>query len=163
MMPGKRRIRVMLGLLIADKDMGTRRRMANLLIEAGYDVMVTDSATKTIDDVMERKTQVVLLGAELGEFTFVELVPLLKRCNHNLTIILIADDPPLPLIRKVREEGIFYHALRPAEPEDEEEIRQVVKCAVENLARMPDNRNVHNYEKGKYGGDYETLMTVSRN
>jgi len=65
-------------------------------------------------------------------------VPLLKRCNRKLTIVLIADDTPLPLIRKVREEGIFYHALRPTEPEGEEEIRQVVKCAVENLAREPD-------------------------
>jgi hypothetical protein len=35
----------------------------------------------------------------------------------------------------VRKEGIFYHALRPAEPEDEEEIRQVVKCAMESLTR----------------------------
>jgi len=33
----------MLELLIADKDMETRRQMANLLIEAGYDVMVTNS------------------------------------------------------------------------------------------------------------------------
>ena len=128
----------MLELLIADKDMETRRRMANLLIEAGYDVMVTDSATKTIDGVLKKKAQVLLLGAELGEFTFVELVPLLKRCNRKLTIVLIADDTPLPLIRKVREEGIFYHALRPSEPEGEEEIRQVVKCAIENLAREPD-------------------------
>jgi len=138
MMPGKRRIRVMLELLIADKDMGTRRQMANLLIGAGYDVMVTDSATKTIDGVRKKKVQVVLLGAELGEFTFVELVPLLKRCNRKLAIVLIADDTPLPLIRKVREEGIFYHALRPSEPEGEEEIRQVVKCAIENQARAPD-------------------------
>jgi len=128
----------MLELLIADKDMGTRRQMANLLIGAGYDVMVTDSATKTIDGVRKKKVQVVLLGAELGEFTFVELVPLLKRCNRKLAIVLIADDTPLPLIRKVREEGIFYHALRPSEPEGEEEIRQVVKCAIENQARAPD-------------------------
>ena len=128
----------MLELLIADKDMGTRRRMANLLIEAGYDVMVTDSASKTIDGVRKNKAQVVLLGGELGEFTFVELVPLLKRCNRKLTIVLIADDTPLPMIRKVREAGIFYHALRPTESEGEEEIRQVVKCAVENLARAPD-------------------------
>lgn len=125
----------MLELLIADNDMETRRQMANLLIEAGYDVMVTNSATKTIDDVRKRKAQVVFLGTELGEFTFAELVPLLKRYNRNLRIVLIADDTPLPLIRKVREEGIFYHALRPAEPEGEEEIRQVVKCAIKNLAR----------------------------
>lgn len=128
----------MLELLIADKDIGTRRQMADLLIEAGYDVMVTSSAAKTINGVRKKRTQVVILGAKLGKFTFVEIVPLLKRYNRKLRIVLIADDTPLPSIRKVREEGIFYHALRPAGPEGEEEIRQVVKCAIEDLARTSD-------------------------
>ena len=125
----------MLELLIADKDAAARKQMANLLIEAGYDVTVTDSAAKAISGVLKKTARVVLLGTELDEFTSAEIVPLLKQCNRKLMIILIADDAPLPLIRKVRKEGIFYHALRPAEPEDEEEIRQVVKCAMESLTR----------------------------
>ncbi|MHB8909369.1 MAG: response regulator [Syntrophales bacterium] len=125
----------MLGLLIADKDVATRKQMANLLIEAGYDVTVTDSAAKAINGVLKKTARVVLLGTELDELTSAEMVPLLKQCNRKLMIILIADDAPLPLMRKVRKEGIFYHALRPAEPEDEEEIRQVVKCAMESLTR----------------------------
>lgn len=125
----------MLGLLIADKNMETRKQMANLLIKAGYDVTVTDSAVKAIQGVLKKTAQVVLLGTTLDDFTSVELIPLLKQCNRNLMIILIADDAPLPMIRKARTEGIFYHALRPAEPEDEEEIKQVVKCAMESLSR----------------------------
>jgi len=125
----------MLGLLIADKNTETRKQMANLLIKAGYDVMVTDSAVKAIHGVLKKTAQVVLLGTALDEFTSAELIPLLKQCNRNLMIILIADDAPLPMIRKARTEGIFYHALRPAEPEDEEEIKQVVKCAMESLSR----------------------------
>jgi hypothetical protein len=45
--------------------------------------------------------------------------------------------PPLvspPVIRKIRNEGIFYHTLKPAKPEDTEEIRQAVKCAFENIS-----------------------------
>ena len=125
----------MLGLLIADKNTETRKQMANLLIKAGYDVMVTDSAVKAIHGVLKKTAQVVLLGTTLDEFTSAELIPLLKQCNRNLMIILIADDAPLPMIRKARTEGIFYHALRPAEPEDDEEIKQVVKCAMESLSR----------------------------
>jgi DNA-binding NtrC family response regulator len=135
MMSEKGGIRIMLGLLIADKDAANRKQIANLLIDAGYDVMVTDSAAKAINGVLKKTARVVLLGTELDEFTSAVLVPLLKQCNRKLMIILIADDAPLPLIRKVRKEGIFYHALRPAEPEDEEEIRQVVKCAMESLTR----------------------------
>ena len=133
----------MLGLLIADKDAATRKQMANLLIEAGYDVTVTDSAAKAINGVLKRTARVVLLGTELDELTSAEMVPLLKQCNRKLMIILIADDAPLPMIRKVRKEGIFYHALRPAEPEDEEEIRQVVKCAMETLTRADYARKAH--------------------
>jgi len=135
----------MMGLLIADKDVETRRHMANLLIEAGYDVTVTDSALKAIHGVLKKTAQVVVLGSTLGECTSAELVPLLKQCNRALMIILVADDAPLPLIRKVRKEGIFYHALRPAEPEDEEEIRQVVKCAMDSLTRDPYSRRVHTH------------------
>lgn len=125
----------MLGLIIADKNTETRKQMANLLIKAGYDVMVTDSAVKAIHGVLNRTAQVVLIGAALEDLTSAELIPLLKKCNRHLMIILIADDAPLPMIRKARTEGIFYHALRPAEPEGEEEIRQVVKCAMVNLSR----------------------------
>jgi len=133
----------MLGLLIADKDMENRKRMANLLIGAGYDVMVTDSAAMAIRCVMSKVAQVVLLGTAVDELTSAELVPLLKQCNPKLMIILIADDTPLPSIRKMRKEGIFYHALQPAEPKDEEEIRQVVKCAMENLTKATFSRTAY--------------------
>jgi DNA-binding NtrC family response regulator len=123
------------GLLIADKDAVTRKQMANLFIDAGYDVMVTDSAAKTIYGVLNKTAQVLLLGTGLDEFTSAELVPLFKKCNRDLMIIMIADDTPLPLMRKVRQEGIFYHALRPVEPKDDEEIRQVVKCAMKSMTR----------------------------
>ena len=130
----------MLRLLIADKDVEARKQMASLLIEAGYDVTVTDSAAKAMHNVLKENTRVLLLGAELDECSSAELVPLLKQCNRNLIIILVADNAPLPLIRKVREGGIFYHALRPAEPEGRDEIRQVVKCAIKSLSRTPGER-----------------------
>jgi DNA-binding NtrC family response regulator len=123
------------GLIIADKNAVTRKQMANLLMDAGYDVMVTGSAAKTLHGVLNKTAQVVLLGTALDEFTSAELVPLLKKCNRDLMIILVADDTPLPLMRKVRQEGIFYHALRPVEPKDDEEIRQVVKCAMKSMTR----------------------------
>ncbi len=128
----------MLGLLVADKDVEARRQMADLLIEGGYDVTVTNSAAKAIQGVLNKSAQVLLLGNELDEFTSADLVPLLKKCNRNVLIILVADDTPLPAMRKMRKEGIFYHALRPDKPEGEEEIRQAVKCALKSLARIPD-------------------------
>jgi response regulator of citrate/malate metabolism len=67
--------------------------------------------------------------------TATDLIPLLKQCNRNLTIILVSAEDSLPVIPKLRKLGIFYHALRPVNPEDREDLCQAVKCAFDNLAK----------------------------
>lgn len=124
----------MSGLLIADSDMESRIQMAHLFIEEGYNVTVTTSAATVLNGILKKTAQVVLLSSEFDELSAIDLIPLLKKCNRNLTIILVADEISLPLIRKARREGIFYHALRPVRPEDSDEIREAVRCAFDNLA-----------------------------
>jgi DNA-binding NtrC family response regulator len=123
----------MLGLLIADEDIDCRKQMAEFFIEAGYNVIVTNSAANALYGILKKTAQVVLLGTKFDELTAADLIPLLKQCNRNLTIILVAANPSLPLIRKLRNEGIFYHALKPVNAEDREELRQAVQCAFESL------------------------------
>lgn len=128
---------MMRGLLIADKDLDCRKQMAELFIEAGYNVIVTNSAANALDGILKNTAQVVLLGSEFDELSAADLIPLLKQCNRKLTIILITADTSLPLIRKLRSEGIFYHALKPVSGEDKDEIRQAVRCAFESLRNQP--------------------------
>ena len=123
----------MLGLLIAHQDVECRKQMAELFIEAGYNVIVTNSAADAVNGILKKSVQVVLLGSEFDELTAADLIPLLKKCNRRLTIILVSADTSLPLIRKLRSEGIFYHALKPVNGEDKEELRKAVACAFENL------------------------------
>jgi DNA-binding NtrC family response regulator len=123
----------MQGLLIVDEDMDCRKQMAEIFIEAGYNVMVTSSVANALHGILKNTAQVVLLGAKFDELTAVELIPLLKQCNSKLTIILVTADATLPLTRKLRNEGIFYHALKPVSAADREEIRQAVRCAFNNL------------------------------
>jgi FixJ family two-component response regulator len=109
--------------------------MAELFIEAGYNVIVTNSAADAISGILKKKAQVVLLGSEFDALTAAELILLLKQRNRNLPIILISGDVSLPLIRKVRNKGIFYHALKPMDREDKEVIRKAVECAFEHLSK----------------------------
>jgi DNA-binding NtrC family response regulator len=127
----------MLGLLIADEDIDCRKQMAELFIEAGYDVIVTTSAANALHGILKNTAQVVLLGSGFDDLTAADMIPLLKRCNRKLSIILVATDASLPLIRKLRSEGIFYHALKPVSGEDREEIRQVVECAFQRCNEQP--------------------------
>ena len=121
-------------LMIAEQDRDCRSMMAELLSEEGYSVTVTDSAADALSGILKKGAQVVLLGSEFDDLAAAELIPLLKQCNRDVTIILVSNDESQPAIRKIRTEGIFYHALKPTKREDTDEIRQAVRCAFQNIS-----------------------------
>jgi len=120
------------GLLIANKDEAARDQMAGLFRADGYEVTCTDSVVNSLEGILDKSIQVVLLGGIFDEQQIAKFVPLLKKCNRNLSIILVSDEMPLELLRRIRKEGIFYHALKPVGDESWDEIRQAVSCAFEN-------------------------------
>jgi len=120
------------GILIANKDQTSRDQMAEVFRQDGYQVEVADSVVNSLQGILDKSIQVVVLGGVFNESQVAKFVPLLKKCNRNLSIILISDEMPLDLLRSIRKEGIFYHALKPVEDESWDEIRQVVSCAFEN-------------------------------
>lgn len=125
----------MQSLLIVDEDLASRKQMADMFIESGYNVIVTNSIANALYGILKKTAQVVLLGTHFDELNAADLIPILKQCNQNLSIILVAEDSSLLPIRKLREEGIFYHALKPTNTEDHEEIRQAVECAFKNMKK----------------------------
>lgn len=120
------------GILIADENRESSKVMADLCIEAGYNVTVTTTAAGVLNGILKKSAKVILLGSSFDELAAVDLVPLLKKCCRNLTIILVSNEASLPVIRRLRSEGIFYHLLKPVVPEDREELKQVVACAFQN-------------------------------
>jgi DNA-binding NtrC family response regulator len=117
-------------ILLADRDSEVRRQVADLFRREGYQVETTNSAVDVFSAVLEKKVPVVLLGSDFDKnVNLLDLVRLLKQCNRQITIILVSDEDSLPLVRTIREEGIFYHALKPADRNDTEEIRLAVECA----------------------------------
>lgn len=115
--------------------MDCRKQIASMFIETGYNVIVTNSVASALTGILKKTAQVVLLGTKFDELTAAELIPILRQCNRKLSIILIAADMSLPLIRKLRKEGIFYHALKPVDAEDGAELKQAVKCAFDSIRR----------------------------
>lgn len=126
------------GLLIVDEDVTTRKQMAEMFSDAGYQVSAPSSVADALVGILKKTAKVVLLSTRFDELLATELIPLLKQCNRDLSIILVASELPLALLRKARREGIFYHALKPVQPGDEEELCQAVKCAFDK-ANHPDH------------------------
>ncbi|MCM0080054.1 histidine kinase [Geomonas sp. Red32] len=118
------------GILIADKDGKYRRQLADFFQKAGYAVETTDSAVHVLCSILEKQTPVLLLSSDFDKkVSSRDLIHLLKKCNRHLNVIMVSDEMPLAEARQVRNEGIFYHALRPSSPDDTAELSQAVECA----------------------------------
>jgi DNA-binding NtrC family response regulator len=127
----------MQGILIMDENKGNLKQLAELFSEEGYQVTLTDSVASAVGGILKKTAQVVVLGSKCDDLMAADLVPLMRQCNKNLPIILIAADTSLALLRRLRCEGIFYHALGPVDKAGREEIRQAVHCAFANLHLNP--------------------------
>ncbi|MDD5284593.1 MAG: response regulator [Desulfuromonadaceae bacterium] len=117
------------GILVADKDTAFLREVADHFSNAGYQVETTDSAVRVINSILEKRTPVVMLGSDFDKkINLLELVLFLKKCNRHLAVILVSDEASLPIVKRIRKEGIFYYALRPVS-EFNKAVEYVLKAA----------------------------------
>lgn len=135
----------MQGLLIANKDPLARNKLAGLFKKDDYRIVTADSVANALEGIINKEIQVVVLDGQYDEQNVTKLIPLLKKCNRNISIILVTDDIPINLIRRIRQEGIFYHALRSATGDHFEEVCAVVRCAFKKY----DERTNTTYGTGK--------------
>ena len=124
-------------ILIAEKDFTTRMQLVQTATKAGYQVKTTMSVAKLLYYLLRRHFPVVLLGDSIeGNIQIPTLVRLIKASDPQVAIILISDDISLQQMRKARELGIFFHALKPVNPEDWQELNLAIACAFKKTARL---------------------------
>jgi FixJ family two-component response regulator len=137
-------------IILVDTDSKVRTQMADSFRKEGYRVDTTDSTAHLLCTLLEKQMPVVLLGSGSDKnLALAELVPLLKKCNRGVSIILVSDEEALPTYRSIRQEGIFYHALKPTGRDDTEEILAAVACAfnkTERSEKIPTDRAAAHYE-----------------
>jgi CheY-like chemotaxis protein len=118
-------------IIIADRDVAYRSKMASFFRKAGYYVEATGSTDQVLNGIQNKPAPVLLLGSDFSAMVpAADLVHLLKRCNHQLQIIMVSEGMGLAQSRQLRQEGIFYHALKPVAGEAGE-LGQAVQCAFE--------------------------------
>lgn len=124
-------------ILIAEKDFATRMQLLRTAAKAGYQAKAISSAPQLLYYLLCKRFPVVLLGDSIeGNIQIANLLRLMKASDPQVTIILISDDISLQQVRKARELGIFFHALRPVSPGDWQELTQVMACAFTKSARL---------------------------
>lgn len=124
-------------ILIAEKDFATRMQLVRTAAEAGYQVKTTISVAPLLNNLLRKRFPVVLLGDNFeAQIPVVDLIRLIKTSNPLVAILLISDDITLTQMRKARELGIFYHALKPVCPEDWQELTLAMECALQSAPKQ---------------------------
>jgi len=134
------------GLLIANKNQESREHLASTFDKNEYQITKADSVANALEGIINKEIQVVVIDGHYDEQNVVKLIPLLKKCNRNISIILVSDEMPIELERRIRKEGIFYHALKTVGEDNREEIRQAVSYA---FKKYDENINTQAVKKQK--------------
>lgn len=116
----------MKGLLIANRNRDARERLAARFDQNEYRITQADSVANALEGIVNKEIQVVVVDGSCDQHNVAKLIPLMKKCNRNISIVLVSDEMPIDLIRRVRKEGIFYHALKSEGVENIEEVYQAV-------------------------------------
>jgi len=116
-------------VIVADRDVEVRKQLFLLLSAKGYEVKTTDSASDLIRE-LPKTLGIIILDSELSGMKAYEMIPLMKRVNPKLPIIVMSASGSLELAQRIRNEGIFFYAMKPI---DADEIGSVVESAFKKL------------------------------
>jgi DNA-binding NtrC family response regulator len=119
-------------ILIVYQDDLWARSLSTFLHGIGYRVEMTKMVSEMIRKLRNGKTNVVLLDDEIEGIKACDLVPLFKKINDKIQVIVISSESSLGFVKRLRGAGIFYQAMKPV---DLEEIKSAVECAFEKIER----------------------------
>jgi DNA-binding NtrC family response regulator len=119
-------------ILIAYQDDLWAKSLLAFFQDIGYKVETAEMVSELIRKVRNGKIYVVLLDDEIEGIKACDLVPLFKKINDKIQVIVISSEVPIGLAKRLRGAGIFYQAMKPV---DLEEIKSAVECAFEKIER----------------------------
>lgn len=88
--------------------------------------------------IREKEGDLLIMDSILEGIPNYELIPLIKKSNPHLPIIALTGDSSLETSQKIRQEGVFFLAMKPI---DLEEIRTVIEDALRMFEEKEKRRN----------------------
>ena len=119
-------------MLIAYQDDLGAKSLSTFFHGMDYRVETAKVVSEMIRKVRKGNLHVVLLDDEIEGVKACDLVPLFKKMDDKIQVIVISSEASLGLVKRLRGAGIFYQAMKPF---DLEEIKSAVKCAFEKIER----------------------------
>ncbi len=118
-------------LIAYQDDLGTRS-LSTFFHGIGYKVETTKVMSEMIRKIRKGTIHVILIDDEIEGVKACDAVPLLKKINSKIQIIVISSEECIGLVKRLRGAGIFYQAMKPV---DLSEVKAAVECAFEKIQR----------------------------
>ena len=118
-------------LIAYQDDLGTRT-LSTFFHSLGYRVDTTRVMSEMIRRIRKGNTHVILIDDEIEGIKACEVVPLLKKIDPKIQIIVISSEESIGLVKRLRGAGIFYQAMKPV---DLGEVKSAVECAFGKIER----------------------------
>jgi DNA-binding NtrC family response regulator len=118
-------------LIAYQDDLGTRT-LSTFFHSQGYRVDTTRVMSEMIRRIRKGNIHVILIDDEIEGVKACEVVPLLKKIDPKIQIIVISSEESIGLVKRLRGAGIFYQAMKPV---DLGEIKSAVECAFGKIER----------------------------
>ena len=119
-------------ILISNRDDREIDSLSVFFRRMGYRVESAKRLVDVLNKVRSTNIHVLLLDDEIEDVKACDLIPLVKKTNPWLQVIMISSDESIDWVRRLRGAGIFYQAMKPV---DMEEIKSAVACALEKIER----------------------------
>lgn len=141
---------------IMDNDQQAVARIMKSLQRDGYFVEHIKNSEKLMQEVNSDRIDVLILNVETTGRHRHELLPVIKRANRLLPIIVTSSDDSIELATRVREQGVFYFSLKPV---DIVEIKLALKNALNR--RYTRQRQPAHREKVKKPLRDDSILTLA--
>jgi DNA-binding NtrC family response regulator len=119
-------------IFIAYQDDLQARSLSTYFHSLGYRVEIARVVSDIIRKLRSGKIRVILLDDEIEGVKACDLVPILKKIDPRIQVIVVSSEESIGVVKRLRGTGIFYQALKPV---DLGEIRSAVECAFEKIER----------------------------
>lgn len=119
-------------ILISNRDDREIDSLSVFFRKIGYRVETAKRLVDVLNKVRNINIHVLLLDDEIEDVKAWDLIPLVKKMNPWLQVIMISSEESIDWVRRLRGAGIFYQAMKPV---DMEEIKSAVACALEKIEK----------------------------
>ncbi len=137
-------------ILVVDDDESLRRIIEYNVSEEGYDVIATDNGLSALEIFKKEEIDLVITDLQMPDMGGIELIKQLRAISPNALVIVITAFGTVDTAVESMKLGAFEYITKPF---NREELKIIVKKALEVGELMVENRYLKEMVRDKYNFD----------